>query len=414
MATQTKIKTPDGKDGVGYIINGQTYKDAKGTQRVDAGTTVYTNGGVFTYQGNGVSTPYSKTTYHDAYGRENDAFVRDGVAYTDPGFTKRVDYGSVVSTQNGDYYRDAQTGKGVQVFKTGGAQDSVNYGDRHYKIFKDDKGVLYMDEARTARVPDGATVTINGRAYINSYSKGLVPAQNTVAQNYGDRVAGVEANIRSAADEQKAANKARTNQRVAQLNARRAEINAEYERNNKASYNAYLHSVSPYGVNAEKLASLGLSDSGYAESTMVKLASVYQNAIAGNAQDRANALLELELAIDDAIADGNEAEANIAMQMYTNIANFQAESAKLQTDYEMQAADAYDDNYWNEKQFNEGVRQFDEKQNLERELFATGKARETAEMIMKYLTAGDSYEYIAKLLGVSVNTLKTAVSQYYK
>ncbi len=414
MAIQTKIRTPDGKDGVGYIIGGQTYKDAAGNERVDAGTTVQTNGGEYTYQGNGVSTPYYKSTYHDANGNQNDAFIRNGVAYSDDKLTKPVNYGSVVKTQGGDFYKDPQTGRGVRVTKVGGDQDSFKYGGNFYKIYRDNKGVLYVDESCTVRVPDGATVTIGGRSYINSHSSGLVPSHNSVAQGYGDKMSGVEANIRSSADEQRAAANARKNQRINALNAQRSAIEAEYERNNRASYNAYLNAINPYGVNAEKMAQLGLSDSGYAETTMAKIANAYQTAIAGNAEDRANSLLELELAIDDAIADGNEAEANIGMQMYTNIANMQAERAKTQSDYEMYAADKYNSDYWSEKKFNEGVRQADAENNLKRELFETENARETAAAIMGYLSAGYSYEELSKLLGIPVNTLKVAVSQYYQ
>jgi hypothetical protein len=46
------IITPDGQQGTGYIINGKTYLDPEGTQRVDAGTQVTTRDGrTFTYGG---------------------------------------------------------------------------------------------------------------------------------------------------------------------------------------------------------------------------------------------------------------------------------------------------------------------------------------------------------------------------
>lgn len=51
-------QTPTGQNAKGYFINGKTYKDSAGTQRIDIGSTVPTAGGTFTLTGaGGVKTP---------------------------------------------------------------------------------------------------------------------------------------------------------------------------------------------------------------------------------------------------------------------------------------------------------------------------------------------------------------------
>jgi RHS repeat-associated protein len=60
---QTTIINPDPSVGIGYIIDGKTYKDPYGNTRIDPGTIVYTGGGLFRYLGNGQSILYAAS--HD-------------------------------------------------------------------------------------------------------------------------------------------------------------------------------------------------------------------------------------------------------------------------------------------------------------------------------------------------------------
>ncbi len=355
---------------------------------------------------------YYKSTYHDAQGKEHDAYLQNGKAYTDAALTTPVANGSVVHTLGGDFYKGAQNQHGVRVQKAEPGDNSFNYGNVNYRYFEDKNGVGYADPYKTERAPDGSTVTKDGLTYTNSHSQGLIATPNTVAKTYGKN-SGVADSMRANAAAQQKAIETRRNQQIAKINAQRAAIEQEYEKNNRASYNAYLQSINPYGINAEKMASLGLSDSGFAESTLAKMASTYQNAIAENGISRANALLELELAIDEAYANGDEQIAEAYAQMHSQLANYEAQAEKTRSEYEMQAAKAYNDEQWAQKEFDESNRRYEADMALERETIAGENQKETAKNILAFLNAGLSYAEIARKFGVSENVLRNIVSQYF-
>ena len=174
-------------------------------------------------------------------------------------------------------------------------------------------------------------------------------------------------------------------------------------------------------MNAEKLAALGLSDSGYAETTMARLGSAYQNAIRENGQKRADALLELDLAINSAVAEGNIQKAEALARMYSDIASDKMTANQYEAQLKMNAADSYDDNYWNKIAHEENVRQFDETTNIDREKvkldqtkFEIKNQKEAAAVILAYRNQGYSFEQIAKIFGgVDPNTLKAVLKAVY-
>ena len=103
----------NGNRQIGYMINGQTYVDQAGTQRIGIGSRVQTGGGLYEMTANGgVLVPgYTQTTYEDAYGNKNIAYIgQDGLTYTNPVTGERIPVGSIVTTANGKYVMTANGG----------------------------------------------------------------------------------------------------------------------------------------------------------------------------------------------------------------------------------------------------------------------------------------------------------------
>ena len=103
----------NGNRQIGYMINGQTYVDQAGTQRIGIGSRVQTGGGLYEMTANGgVLVPgYTQTTVEDAYGNKSIAYIgQDGLTYQNPVTGERIPVGSIVNTANGKYVMTANGG----------------------------------------------------------------------------------------------------------------------------------------------------------------------------------------------------------------------------------------------------------------------------------------------------------------
>ena len=352
----------------------------------------------------------TKSKYYDRDGNVYDAYIKDGVAYTDEGTKNRVNVGSIVRTNGGDFYRGPEMEHGVRVDVAGPNDDYFTYGGKRYKSYTDQNGVSYVDAAGTTRTPTDTTVMRAGSGYYNSKELGEVPTMQGAVNNYQKNTLNTENHLRQAAQAQHNMLNSTLKTRLSQIAARRSAIEEQYNEANRASYNAYLNSINPYGVNAEQLARLGLSDSGYAETTSARIASTYQNAIAGNARDRANAMLEIELAMDDAIAENDAKTYEVYANMYNNLAKYQNDNANNIAQMEMQAAEMVNNNAMQETQWPRE----DADTNLAKEIQNSENQRETAETILKYINSGMTYSEIARILGVDVSVLQSIVQAYFK
>lgn len=101
-----KVYPQNGGDPyTGYIINGKTYKDPQGTRRIDNGSTVRLQDGR-TYAMPGAANPAAaqgayRTVYSDPQGNQYTGYIINGQTYKDPQGTQRVEDGSVVTMADG-------------------------------------------------------------------------------------------------------------------------------------------------------------------------------------------------------------------------------------------------------------------------------------------------------------------------
>ena len=144
---------------------------------------------------------------------------------------------------------------------------------------------------------------------------------------------------------------AQTRQNIANLDAQRDLVRQAGAQADAAALQNYYSAVNPNGAGAEQRAALGLSDSGLTETAQIAAANAYQGEVSSNAQNVANQLAQIDLAIENArltgdmqtaqelqsyydsvLQAGQQNAANILAAGQWNIQNAQGQAARLQQD----------------------------------------------------------------------------------
>ena len=100
--------------------------------------------------------------------------------------------------------------------------------------------------------------------------------------------------------EQKNFQQEQTDFAIEQIEQKREQTEKDYIQEQQAAYGDYKRQTDPYGVNAEQMAALGLSRSGYSESSNVAMYTAYQNRVAVARASFQQATLEFDNAIKEA------------------------------------------------------------------------------------------------------------------
>ena len=175
-ASKTTYTDPSGKSQTGYLINGTTYKDPYGSQRIDVGSIVDTAGGRYQLTKNGSvklengavasGTPSAQSTKTTATitrnGQNIQGYIQDGKTYDAQG--NRVRNGDIVTAGNGKKYLMTSSG-GIDVT---GYTPAEAYG-------KDSTGAYNLQD------PVAKLINVNGVTY--DLSNGLVYRNDANAGN---------------------------------------------------------------------------------------------------------------------------------------------------------------------------------------------------------------------------------------
>jgi hypothetical protein len=269
-------------------------------------------------------------------------------------------------------------------------------GDQHEGWIKD--GQTYLDEAGTTRVPVGATVQTAGGTY-QMTSNGGVPTYATTKNQY-------EQNSNAAINAYQAAGKVHEERINSATNAAIAEINRQKQiaaQNridaDKAAKEAYLKAANPFGALAEQRVRLGLDESGFAESSQLKLASAYAAQQTENLRAMNEQLSALDVQIAQAKASGQYELANILENRAQNIMQ-----QKLAVQGNIYSGDM------------QAISQAENTRQFEAQL-AEARAQEERNnkwnLAMAFIEQGKSAPFIAETLGIpqeDVNTFIAAVN----
>jgi len=123
----------------------------------------------------------------------------------------------------------------------------------------------------------------------------------------------------------------------------------DYTKEQKGAYNDWQKQSNQYGTNAEVLASQGLTNTGYSESSQVNMYNTYQNRVATARESFTRAITEYDNSIKDAQLANNSALAEIAYQtlqtkLSLSLQGFQYKNGLLQQ--QLQAQNETEDRYY--------------------------------------------------------------------
>ncbi len=159
------------------------------------------------------------------------------------------------------------------------------------------------------------------------------------------------------------------------------QANKAYQKEQKGAYTDYQKATDQFGVNAEKLAQNGLTNTGYAESTRTNAYNTYQNRYMMARETYNTAILNYDNAIKEAQLANSSAMAQLAYetlqkQLELALQGFQYKNSLLES--KMNALNAENDRYYQrwrdvleqlnvENNFEEQQRQFNEQMNFNKQ-----------------------------------------------
>ena len=136
-------------------------------------------------------------------------------------------------------------------------------------------------------------------------------------QKYYDNI---NSTLQQSYEKQKEAQDAQTQATVDQINTQKERAERDYQKEQRGAYTDYQNQVNPYGVQAEQMASNGLNNSGYSESSRVSMYNSYQNRVATARQSLQDALVDYNAQIVSAKNANNTALAELWSNVYLKIA----------------------------------------------------------------------------------------------
>ena len=198
------------------------------------------------------------------------------------------------------------------------------------------------------------------------------------------------------ADQQSQLQQEQTDFAIEEINQQKDQAHKDYIKEQSGSYADWQKQSNQYGVNAEQMASAGMTNTGFSESSQVSMYNTYQNRVATARESFNRAVLNYDNAIKDARLQNNAALAEIAYQalqtqlqlslegfQYKNNLILEQANKKLEVDemYHQRYQDVlaqinhenalaeeirqYNQNYELElQQYQESIRQFDQNYEL--------------------------------------------------
>lgn len=173
----------------------------------------------------------------------------------------------------------------------------------------------------------------------------------------------------------------RTDFAIEQIEQQKAQAEKDYTKEQSGAYVDWQKQSNKYGVNAEQMASSGLENTGFSESSQVSMYNTYQNRVATARESYNLAVLNYNNSIKDAQLQNNSALAEIAynalqQQLELSLQGFQYHNSLITE--QLSQKQAVDDRYYNryqdvlnqmnqENALAEEVRQYNESLKLQKE-----------------------------------------------
>lgn len=141
-----------------------------------------------------------------------------------------------------------------------------------------------------------------------------------------------------------------TQMNIDNLERQKQEVDKDATKTNRALYTEYRKNSSPYGANAEQLASRGLGNSGYAESSQVNLFNTYQKNVTETLNNARNLKSDFDFQMSQARQSGDITMAQNALEIYNQKLQLLTQNYELRNNREQflyqQQRDKISDNQW--------------------------------------------------------------------
>ena len=147
--------------------------------------------------------------------------------------------------------------------------------------------------------------------------------------------------------------KEQTDFAIEQINQQKEQAEKDYTKEQQAAYGDYKRQTDPFGVNAEQMAAMGLSRSGYSESSKVAMYTAYQNRVATARASIEQARLTFDNAMKEAKLTNDINLAKIAAETLEKTLALNMESIVYLGNLEREKAErasAIDQTYYNRAQ----------------------------------------------------------------
>ena len=222
----------------------------------------------------------------------------------------------------------------------------------------------------------------------------LTEAQKTygnMIENADSMYDGLKESAQKWADTQTDIQNQQTEFTIQQIEQEKANARKDYEKEQAGAYVDWRKQSNQYGVEAEKMASAGLANTGYSESSQVSMYNTYQNRVATARESFQRSWDNFNNKIIEARIQNNAALAEIACQAFEKQAEYTLQAFQYKNslitelfDREMQVKQFYADQWQNvlsqmntENAMAEEIRQFNENQIWQTEQNQLNRDHET-------------------------------------
>lgn len=258
-------------------------------------------------------------------------------------------------------------------------------------------GKTYKDPYGRERIEIGSTVPTAGGTYTYT-AAGSVLTPTSIAEQTKKYYDAGRQNLANGLSAKTDAINAATGNTIANINDQKKTAERQYADANRQAYRSYLSAANPYGAAGEQRARLGLANSGYAESSNMKIANEYQNTLGENYRQKQDYLNELERARREAQYQGDIQKANAIAEyellVYRHGIN-EAETIANQQNRAYEAGIAANEALWNRQAQNRA--------------YEDAREDELWQRAYKLANMGLSNAEIARSLGISREDLNALI-----
>lgn len=245
---------------------------------------------------------------------------------------------------------------------------------------------------------------------VNDTYNGMINDSNKYYQDLTD-------SVNQWGDTQKQLQQEKSDLAIEQINQQKEWAQKDYEKEQRGAYTDYQKTTNQYGVLAENMANQGMSNTGYAETTLRGIYSTYQNRVA-TARDSFNkAVQNYDNGIREAMLSNNSILAEISYNTLKEALTYSLQGFQYKNDLiekQLQMSNTTEDRYYSrwkdvldqiniENELEERKRQFDAQMALQRasmygsggyggEIDGGGEAVDTTQDAKKYGTFSNGYQ----------------------